>query len=299
VDGVPANLLRDDLFGSVWGMPQPTAPLPQWVTQPIRTPWWLAQSVRRFLQVTAAPVLLLLALYGWEKEFGLGGNLLAIFFQGAFWGFPVLIILYRRAACLDHPPALARSRWRGEGDVLFHAVIHTLGAYGVCSVVIWWLFSGTFLATFAAPAHPENKIIFEVDVLRDFPVGRFFAQRVGQAKMQLGANLFERVPDLVLGHAQWSKDGQLFVCTAAVEDQLPVPAMAFDFSTNQALRPEWKESPPDATGRQGTRGWNMPAAEIQKLITEHGGLVGPIIDRRQIEQAEKKYWGVVKFDVRT
>jgi hypothetical protein len=260
----------------------------------ISKPGWMNEMSWRLLRVTRWPVGIFLGIYVWERLLGFGSYAPFLFLVFLF-GIPALGDAYFRA--IYRGPSAASFR-KERLMALALAVPLALTVLVVFGGLFLLLFFGTFLATFASPIHPENKIIFEADFMRGQPPSRLFTQREGQEKMQFVAYLYGRPNEGLyrLSSAEWSKDGQLFICNVVGEKLGPKPVLgiAHDFSTNKTLQLNWKVT--QATDGKRTYTWNIPDDEMQKLITDHGGLDGQIISVRNVEQAETRLFGVLKFD---
>ena len=87
-----------------------------------------------------------------------------------------------------------------------------------------------------------------------------------------------QIPDCDFSSAQWSKDGQVVVCSvkAKTAGNKPVMVIAFDFSKNRPMMPPWMtgggfQNVPEPE-------WEKQDAAIQKIIAAHGGFGDEEID---------------------
>ena len=110
-----------------------------------------------------------------------------------------------------------------------------------------------------------------------------------QQKLQSVAN-FDWFPNCEFSSAQWSKDGQVIVCSVkakAVGDK-PVEVVAFDFSKNKPMNPLWMtvsgfDNKPESE-------WRNQESLIKEIVAAHGGLSGRQIDDTMLKESEKKFW---------
>jgi hypothetical protein len=264
---------------------------------------WLFLLPCRLLFLTFLVVVLLLLL----------GAVLIRTHIGALFNFPLLIFLlafgllaglwtvftwslHRDTPFFSSLPP--RSRRRLSAAIMFlPALAATFGLLQFLCVNLQ-PFGSPGLARFPSPAHPADQIWIYNDswLDTDFPV---FARPRGQKVQSLGTYPVGDPFPCLFTRAQWTADGQLFVCFIAVSNVAsqgpdhitaqpltpqPVPLVAFDFSTGRLLQPvHFDYNSPGLN-------WQDTVASLEKLIAAHGGLAPRVIDANAIRQTEKPPW---------
>jgi hypothetical protein len=172
----------------------------------------------------------------------------------------------------------------------------------VCILILSILFLGGFTcwpviksfaqidyerAQFLSPGVPANQISFYDGRILDRDLF-LYAEPKGQ-KAQLIYNLAWR-PDASFARAQWTKDGQVIVCSLLVKADgkfMSVLATGFDFSENKALNSSWmKKGSYWATPESK---WKKQESIIKGIVAAHGGLSDQIIDENTLEKSEKTF----------
>jgi hypothetical protein len=129
-------------------------------------------------------------------------------------------------------------------------------------------------AEFASPVASANKMIFveQGDLTSAQLV--IYAKPGKQDPVYVGYIAESEIGDQYFS-GQWSKDGQIFVCSANGRQpgvQL-VRQVGYDFTTRRALLPiTEKDRLPNASD------WNSFEATLQQLLSAHGGLAQNHID---------------------
>jgi hypothetical protein len=156
---------------------------------------------------------------------------------------------------------------------------------------LWFLGSQLFqdyrLARFPSPTYSTNEAWFMDGGVLDHDL--LFLVKLKNQKPQGIANLCW-FPDCDFSFAQWSKDGQVIVCSVkakAVEDK-PIMVAAFDFSKNKPINPLWLtisgfDNKPKAE-------WLKQEGQIKDVVAAHGGLSDPQIDNSMVINKEKTLW---------
>jgi hypothetical protein len=144
-----------------------------------------------------------------------------------------------------------------------------------------------------SPANPTNRILF-VDDGAGFIDREFFlyAERSGE-KPQFVVKLqtVEETGTFRLGYVQWTKDGQVIVCSLILKrrdesDQPAAAVIAYDFSANKSIVPESLDLisvAPEFTASK----WKESEQFVQKLIAAHGGLDDYKISEEMVRNKEK------------
>ncbi len=154
------------------------------------------------------------------------------------------------------------------------------------------------LVRFAAPGQGTNEAWFVNE--EDGPYGLYlFVKHEGQREQILADLGFLEVSSF--HQAQWTKDGQMLVCSFIFKDsQLPpLNAMAYDFSTRHLYGVEFEQYFNfvgrntyrfDETIRDIESLWQKHAAELQMLIDAHGGLSGLIMSNAMVKNDMQQIW---------
>jgi len=133
-------------------------------------------------------------------------------------------------------------------------------------------------AEFSSPTSPTNKIFF-IDDRGGFIDREFFlyAEPAG-VKPQFMAKLqqVEELGSYRLADVQWTKDGQVAVCSLILKrgnenDQPAASIIAYDFSADKATVPD-PFGGISVSREYGESIWKESALVVQKLIAAHGGL---------------------------
>jgi hypothetical protein len=142
-------------------------------------------------------------------------------------------------------------------------------------------------AQFLSPGDSANQISFYDGRILDRDLF-LYAEPKGQ-KVQLIYSLAWR-PDASFARAQWTKDGQVIVCSLLVKADgkfMSVLATGFDFSEDKALNSSWMaKSSYWATPESK---WNKQESILKGIIAAHGGLSDKIIDENTVEKNEKTF----------
>jgi hypothetical protein len=88
--------------------------------------------------------------------------------------------------------------------------------------------------------------------------------------------------------AQWTKDGQAFVCSlkGRVIGNTPVIGIYYDFGTGNATIPSWL----NYSGETNEANWREFEPIVQKLVAAHGGLSDQRTDDDMVRKNEKTLW---------
>ena len=133
-------------------------------------------------------------------------------------------------------------------------------------------------AEFSSPTNPTNRILF-VDDGANFIDREFFlyAEPAGM-KPQFIAKLqqVEELGSYRLAGVQWTKDGQVAVCSLILRrgnenDQPAASIIAYDFNVNKAIVP-YPFGGVSVSREYGESKWKESESVVQKLIAAHGGL---------------------------
>jgi hypothetical protein len=255
--------------------------------------WWFFGLFLRLALVTSTGGLLFFLLPRWIPFHLLAGN-------NHLWLVGIVqLASYTWAVRFGLPFFPLRSRrWRlifsaGLALVLVAACYATFYA----ALLVFW--SSGAGAWFVSPTAPANRILF-VDRI-GFPYGRDFslcAKAQGQ-KARFVAQLDDGTGYYRFSHAQWTKDGQVVVCSLILLRNLsdksvePAAVIAYDFSAGQTVAPSWL-----AFDTQGLKfkesSWREFEPTVQKLATAHGGLTRDRITDEMVRSKEKlmMFWQI-------
>jgi hypothetical protein len=142
-------------------------------------------------------------------------------------------------------------------------------------------------AQFLSSGDSANQISFYDGRILDRDLF-LYAEPKGQ-KAQLIYNLAWR-PDASFARAQWTKDGQVIVCSLGVNADgkfMWVLATGFDFSENKALNSSWMEKKSYWATPESK--WRKQESIIKGIVAAHGGLSDQIIDENILEKSEKTF----------
>ena len=170
--------------------------------------------------------------------------------------------------------------------LLYFALVLS-GGWFICWFAASQLFQDYRLAEFPSPANPASEAWFMDGGIVDRNL--IFLAKVERKKPLELANLCW-FPNCDFSSAQWSKDGQIIVCSvkAKATGERPIMVVAFDFSKRQSVSPLWMtvsgfSNPPE-------REWRKQESAIEELVAAHGGLSGQRIDNDMIVSKEKMLW---------
>jgi len=148
-------------------------------------------------------------------------------------------------------------------------------------------------AQFESPSDSMNQIWFyqEGDAFGD-EVGHLYAKRKGQKEQFIA--LLKDEEYFSFSYGQWTKDGQVFVCSfllfdgVSTNDNPPVKAVTYDFSANKVTFPIWF----DHNHEESRLAFNWKAFEstVEKLVAAHGGISDQRIDYDTVRKNEKILW---------
>jgi hypothetical protein len=133
-------------------------------------------------------------------------------------------------------------------------------------------------AEFSSPTNPTNKILFVDDGANFIDREFFLYAEPANVKPQFIAKLqqVEEVGSYRLADVQWTKDGQVAVCSLILRrgnenDEPPASIIAYDFSVNKAIVP-YPFGGISVSREYGESKWKESELVVQKLIAAHGGL---------------------------
>jgi hypothetical protein len=147
--------------------------------------------------------------------------------------------------------------------------------------------------TLTSPANRMNQIwfYFEGDPFGD-EIGYLYAEPKDQNKQYLA--MLNDEGNFAFSYGQWTKDGQVFVCSFLIfnggktNDNPPVKAVAYDFSTGKITIPLWFDANHEEA--RSAFNWNEFESTIEKLIAAHGGLNDDRLDQDSIQKGKKVAW---------
>jgi hypothetical protein len=250
--------------------------------------------------------------------------------QYAFWpvlpplaaglGFGMLWVYCARSAYFDEHEArrftLTSEALRFTLSALFVVWSFLALLFSGFGAAIDYYLSSIITAQFSAAGSSENAVLF---VDNSGWRGRNFdgwPDRDLTLYAKVDGHKVTKVTSLAVGvrrfaWAQWTKDGQAFVCAMGLSRNEGPPSgirVAYDFSTHQAMIPVWLDFlsydqvqqkyvisyviDPEKSPKLGTKvpDWVEYNGAVQKLIDAHGGLSGLIIDDDVLRGAERRYW---------
>jgi hypothetical protein len=142
-------------------------------------------------------------------------------------------------------------------------------------------------AQFLSPGDSANQISFYGGRILDRDLF-LYAEPKGQ-KAQLIYRLAWR-SDASFSCAQWTKDGQVIVCSLLVKVDgkfMLVLATGFDFSENKAITSSWIEK--SSYWATPESKWRKQESIIKGIVAAHGGLSDQSIDEKMLEKSEKTF----------
>jgi len=168
------------------------------------------------------------------------------------------------------------------------ALLPLFVVYGCLFVLASQFFQDMSRAQFVSPTNAENKIWFYDGGFMDRDL-YFYAEPKGQ-KIQFVSSLWWW-PDCSFSQAQWTKDGQVIVCSLNVKaiGNVSVLTAAFDFSENKAFAPSWITKNSCDYSRPESE-WRKQELIIKGIIAVHGGLNDQKIDDGLLRKNEKTLW---------
>jgi hypothetical protein len=168
------------------------------------------------------------------------------------------------------------------------ALLPLFVVYGCLFILASQLFQDMKRAQFVSPANAKNKIWFYDGGFMDRDL-YLYAEPKGQ-KIQFVSSLWWW-PDCSFSYAQWTKDGQVIVCSLNVKaiGNAPVLVAAFDFSANKAFAPSWITKNSCDYSRPESE-WRKQELIIKGIIAVHGGLNNQRIDDDLLRKNEKTLW---------
>ncbi|MGH7249796.1 MAG: hypothetical protein ACREGC_02375, partial [Minisyncoccia bacterium] len=98
----------------------------------------------------------------------------------------------------------------------------------------------------------------------------------------------EETGEYVFSNGQWTKDGQVFICSlkGRAIGSTPVMGIGYDFSTDKSIIPSWLHY----SAKSNETNWREFEPTIQKLAAAHGGLSDQRIDDDMVRKNEKTLW---------
>ena len=148
-------------------------------------------------------------------------------------------------------------------------------------------------AKFDSPADRMNQILF-------YQIGDAFGDEIGHLyakpkdQKEQSVVLLNDEEYFKFSYGQWTKDGQVFVCSfllfdeVSTNDKPPVKAVAYDFSVNKVVAPLWFDHNHEES--RLAFNWKEFESTIEKLIVAHGGLSDQRIDYDTVRKNEKILW---------
>ena len=199
----------------------------------------------------------------------------------------VMVAGYAWAIYYDLPFFTARSNRRRWLISTGLAVLPVALTAGCLLLALMQMFQDYRLAKFPSPTFSQNEVWFMDGGFLDRDL-MFFAKPAGQKPQRL-ANLCW-FPDCDFSSMQWSKDGQIIVCSvkAKTAGNKPVMAIAFDFSKNRPMMPLWMTGGGFQNAPEPE--WKKQDAAIRKIIAAHGGFGDEEIDDNILRSREKHPW---------
>ncbi len=218
-------------------------------------------------------------------------------------GFPVfsglitiaIIVGYAWAIYFNFPFFQSRTKRQRLFISAGMALIPLFIAYGCLFILSKQFFDSMSRAQFSSPANPANQIYFYDGGFMDRDLWLY--AKPNDQKPQFVANVYWW-PECYFSNAQWTKDGEMIVCSLNVKpnnhvktDNQPtisVMAVAFDFSANKPIVPSWMRKASCDLGFESD--WRKQETNVLEMVAAHGGLSDSLITDDMIRANERKLW---------